>query len=45
MPAGQVIIPVLSGRPQEGRQEQRHNAFGCGVAPTAPRQRTGVTLS
>ena len=37
MLARQVIIPVLSGRPQEGRQELPNNAFGYGVAPTAPR--------
>ncbi|QNJ32749.1 hypothetical protein SynPROS91_02399 [Synechococcus sp. PROS-9-1] len=40
MPARQVINSVLSGRPREGRQELLHNAFGYGVAPTAPREKS-----
>ena len=39
MPARQVINPVLSGHPQEGRQELPNNAFEYGVSPTAPKQK------
>ena len=40
MPIRQVIIPVHSGSPQEGRQELPNIAFEYSVVPIAPRQKS-----